>query len=217
MILRIYRVYIWYSNFYNIRFKEVLNRIKYNYILLMNYNEVKMKIVATPMCKDVMRLAGVKKFHVSSDPDSTDAEIAVVLSETNTVMKSVKLKLNTFLQIKDSVEMLRDMFGIIEVENLSFKVNIKSSKSENRKIKVRVYSNFLRDIVDDLGFSVVSEDQNYDYLVYPDYFRDKLSDEIVTMGDYVVEVPTHKNAPKNPVKRAEMRYKLLEKKICMKP
>ena len=183
----------------------------------MNYNEVKMKIVATPMCKDVLRLAGVKKFDVSSDPDSTDAEIAVVLSETNTVMKSVKLKLNTFLQIKESVEMLRDIFGINEVENFPFKVNIKSSKSENRKIKVRVYSNFLRDIVDDLGFSVVSEDQNYDYLVYPDYIRDKLSDEIVTMGDYVVEVPTHKNAPKNPVKRAEMRYKLLEKKICMKP
>ena len=183
----------------------------------MNYNEVKMKIVATPMCKDVLRLAGVKKFHVSSDPDSTDAEIAVILSETNTVMKSVKLKLNTFLQIKESVEMLRDMFGIIEVENLPFKVDIKSSKLENRKIKVKVYSNFLRDIVDDLGFSVVSEDQNYDYFVYPDYIRDKLSDEIVTMGDYVVEVPTHKNAPKNPIKRAEMRYKLLEKKICMKP
>ncbi len=183
----------------------------------MNYIEVKMKIVATPMCKDVLILAGVKKFDVSSDPDSTDADIAVILSETNTVMKSVKLKLNTFLQIKESVEMLRDIFGINEEDNFSFKVNIKSSKSENRKINVRVYSNFLRDIVDDLGFSVVSNDQNYDYLVYPDYIKDKLSDEIVTMGDYVVEVPTHKKAPVNPIKRAQVRYKLLEKKICMKP
>ena len=186
----------------------------------MNYNEVKMKIVATPMCKDVLRLAGVKKFDVSSDPDSTDADVAVILSETDTVMKSVKLKLNTFLQIEESVEMLRDIFEINEVENLPFKlniINIKSSKSENRKIKVRVYSNFLRDIVDDLGFSVVSEDQNYDYLVFPDYIKDKLSDEILTMGNHVVEVPTHKKAPENPIKRAEMRYKLLEKKICMKP
>jgi segregation and condensation protein B len=183
----------------------------------MNYIEVKMKIVATPMCKDVLIFAGVKKFDVSSDPDSTDADIAVILSETNTVMKSVKLKLNTFLQIKESVEMLRDIFGIKEEDNFPFKVNFKNSKSENRKIKVRVYSNFLRDIVDDLGFSVVSNDQNYDYLVYPDYIRDKLSDEIVTMGDCVVEVPTHKNAPENPIKRAEVRYKLLEKKICMKP
>jgi segregation and condensation protein B len=183
----------------------------------MYYNEVKMKIVATPMCKDVLRLAGVKKFDVSSDPDSTDADIAVILSETNTVMKSVKLKLNTFLQIKESVEMLRDIFGINEVENLPFKVNIKSNNLENRKIKVRVYSSFLKEIVDDLGFSVVSEDQNFDYLVFPDYIKDKLSDEILTMGDNVVEVPTHKKAPENPIQRAEMRYKLLEKKICMKP
>ncbi len=86
----------------------------------MNYNEVKMKIVATPMCKDVLRLAGVKKFDVSSDPDSTDADIAVILSETNTVMKSVKIKLNTFLQIKESVEMLRDIFGISEAGISSF-------------------------------------------------------------------------------------------------
>ncbi len=41
--------------------------------------------------------------------------------------------------------------------------------------------------------------------------------KLLTMGDYVIEVPTHKKAPKNPIKRAEMRYKLLEKKICMKP
>jgi segregation and condensation protein B len=183
----------------------------------MNYNEVKMKIVATPMCKDVLRLAGVKKFDVSSDPDSTDADIAVILSETNTIMKSVKLKLNTFLQIKESVEMLRDIFEINKMEDLPFIVKNKGNNLENRKIKVRVYSNFLRDIVDDLGFSVVSEDQNCDYLVFPDYIKDKLSDEILTMGNYVVEVPTHKKAPENPIKRAEMRYKLLEKKICMKP
>ena len=92
---------------------------------------------------------------------------------------------------------------------------VKFDGSENRNIKVKVYSNFLRDIVDDLGFKIVSEDP--DYLVYPDYNRNLLSDEIVTMGDRVVEIPSHKNAPKDPIKRAETRYKLLEKKLCTKP
>ncbi len=47
-------------------FNEVLNRIKYNYILLKKNIEVKMKIVTTPMCKDVLRLAGIKEFDVNS-------------------------------------------------------------------------------------------------------------------------------------------------------
>ena len=75
-----------------------------------------MKIVTTPMCKDVLRLAGVREFYVNSDPDSTDADIAVVLSETDTTMKSVKIQLNTFLQIRESVEMLRDLFETDAVE-----------------------------------------------------------------------------------------------------
>jgi segregation and condensation protein B len=101
------------------------------------------------------------------------------------------------------------------------KLNLDSNKyfefdgSVNRNIKVKVYSNFLRDIVDDLGFTIVSEDP--DYLVYPDYIKNQISNEIVTMGDRIVEIPSHKNAPKNPIKRAETRYKLLEKKLCMKP
>jgi len=180
----------------------------------MNYNVIKMNIIATPMCKDVLELAGVKKFDICSNPDSTDADIAVILSETNTVMKSVKLKLNTFTQIEESVKMLQDIFEINEVEKLSFKINI--NKLENQKIKVRVYSNFLRDIVEDMGYCIVSQDQNYDYIIYPDYMRNKLSD-ILLKRDNIVEIPTHKKAPENPIKRAEMRYKLLEKKICMKP
>ena len=175
-----------------------------------------MKIVTTPMCKDVVMLAGVRKFEVNPDPDSTDADIAVVLSETNTNIRSVKLKLNTFSQINKSVEILRDLF---ETDSLLYQpvdyafngVN----KLENRKLKVKVYSTFLKDIVDDLGFTVVSKD--HDYIVYPDYLRDQLSNEIIIMGDKGIEVPSHKNTPKNPLKRAEMRYKFLEKKLCTKP
>jgi len=184
----------------------------------MKYNEVKMKIVTTPMCEDILSLAGIKEFDVNSDPDSTDADIAVVLSETNTTMKSVKVKLNTFSQIRNSIEMLRDIF---ETEALEYdtigNVFTNFQQSENQKIKVKVYSNFLKEIIDDLGFTIVSGNQDYQYLVYPDYIRNELTDEIITMEDRVVEIPSHKNAPKDPIKRAEMRYKLLEKKLCTKP
>lgn len=175
-----------------------------------------MKIVTTPMCEDVLNLAGIKEFDVNSDPDSTDSDIAVVLSETNTIMKSVKVKLNTFTQIKNSVEMLRDMFETVVVEyDPQDYIFSEFNRSLNRKIKVKVYSNFLKDIVNDLGFTLVTG--NHHYLVYPDYIKNELFDEIITMGDRAVEVPSHKNAPKNPLKRAEIRYKLLEKKLCTKP
>ena len=177
-----------------------------------------MKIVTTPMCKDVLRLAGVREFYVNSDPDSTDADIAVVLSETDTNMKSVKIQLNTYLQIRESVEMLRDLFetDAVEYDLVDYDFQ-RAIVSKNRNIKVKVYSNFLRDIVDDLGFKVVSGDQSYHYIVYPDYIREELSDEIIKMGDRAVEVPSHKNVPRDPLKRAELRYKLLEKKLCTKP
>jgi segregation and condensation protein B len=177
-----------------------------------------MKIVTTPMCKDVLELAGVREFDVNLDPDSTDYDIAVVLSETDTNINSVKVKLNTFYQIKTSIEMLREIFETDEVEyDPKDYIYHGVNKSENRKIKVKVYSNFLRDIIDDLGFDVVRDDEYYHYLVYPDYIKDEILEEILKMGDRVVEVPSHKNTPKNPIKRAELRYKLLEKKLCMKP
>ena len=55
-----------------------------------------MKVVTTPMCQEILRLAGVQDFEVTKHPDSADADIAVVLSETDTKMESVKIKLNTF-------------------------------------------------------------------------------------------------------------------------
>ena len=76
-----------------------------------------MKIVTTPMCEDVLKLAGIMEFDTNSYPDSTNADIAIVLSETDTTMKSVKIKLNTFTQIKTSVEMLQDMFGTSKIES----------------------------------------------------------------------------------------------------
>ena len=174
-----------------------------------------MKIVTTPMCEDVMKLSGVKEYDVNLIPDSTDSDIAVVLSETNTSMSSVKIKLNTFQQIRDSVKMLMEMF---HTENMEYNpeeiVFHGINKSRNRNINVKVYSNFLRDILEDLGYSIVTEDE--DYLVYPDYLRDNIMNEIISKNERAVEVSSHKNSPKDPIKRAELRYKLLEKKLCMK-
>lgn len=169
-----------------------------------------LKIVTTPMCEEIVKLAGISNYVVSKTPDSAGAEIAVVLSETELSTKSIKIKLNTFSQIKESIEMLSEMFGTTP---LDYKIkDIKySKKDENRKIKVKVHSNFLKEIVEDMGFSVANED--YDFVVYPDYMKNK----IVNKKAETVEIPSHKNVPLNPIKRAEMRYNILEKELCMKP
>jgi len=90
---------------------------------------------------------------------------------------------------------------------------------ERKKIKVKVYSNFIRDIVQDMGFTVVEEKP--DFLVFPDYMNtianNQLKMEIELMGDMAVEIPSHKNAPLNPLIRAQLRYHILEKRLCTKP
>jgi segregation and condensation protein B len=178
-----------------------------------------MKIVTTPMCQEILRLAGVQDFTVMKDTDSAGADVAVVLSETNTNKKSIKIKLNTFSQINDSIKTISDMFGTQPMVSSVGNAGVLDSSNENRKIKVKVYSNFLKDIVEDLGFTVVHEndDQNtYDFLVYPDYMKDEITNKIKLNGFRVVEIPSHKNVPLNPIKRAELRYNILEKKLCMK-
>jgi len=176
-----------------------------------------MKIVTTPMCQEILRLAGVRDFNVMKDTDSAGADVAVVLSETNTNNKSIKIKLNTFSQINNSIKTISDMFGTQPMVSSMGNTGVLDSSNENRKIKVKVYSNFLKDIVEDLGFTVVHEnDDIYDFLVYPDYMKDEITDEIKLNGFRAVEIPSHKNAPLNPIKRAELRYKILEKNLCMK-
>ncbi len=177
-----------------------------------------MRIVTTPMCKEVLKLAGISDFIVREDPNSVDADIAVVLSETKTNIKSIKIKLNTFSQIKESIRMLSEIFGTEPLESLNYnteKEEIENLRNfnENQKIKVKVYSNFLRDIVKDMGFKVV--DQDYDFVVYPDYMEDEIKD--VIKNKKVIKVPSHKNVPEDPLERAKLRYRILERKLCMKP
>ncbi|MBU4534677.1 MAG: hypothetical protein KKF16_02335 [Euryarchaeota archaeon] len=204
-----------------------------------------MRIVTTPMCEPILKWAGVSEYMVNKNPDEEEADLAIVLSETNTRMKSIKIKLNTFFQIRKSVERLQNMIEVENSSNFSEKrdLNIKNSKNNhlnnlnfknqfmgrdskwldndyrikarklNGKIKVTVYSNFLKDIVEDMGYSIVYEKP--DFVVYPDYLESVL--ETKSEGNNLIKVPSHENASLNPVKRAHFRYNLLEKKLCMKP
>ncbi|MCZ3366163.1 MULTISPECIES: hypothetical protein [Methanobacterium] len=167
-----------------------------------------LKVVTTPMCEEIVKLAGISNYIVNKTPDSVGADIAVVLSETKLSTKSIKIKLNTFSQIKESIEMLSEKF---ETSPLDYEIKEIVRSKKNRKIKVKVYSNFLKEIVKDMGFSVV--DKDYNFVVYPDYMKDN----VVNEDAETVEIPSHKNVPLSAIERAEMRYNILEKRLCMKP
>ncbi len=167
-----------------------------------------LKVVTTPMCEEIVKLAGISNYAVNKAPDSVGADIAVVLSETTLSTESIKIKLNTFSQIKESIELLSERF---ETSPLNYEIKEIKCTQKNRKIKVKVYSNFLKEIVKDMGFNVV--DKDYNFVVYPDYMKENVVNENVE----TIEIPSHKNVPLSAIKRAEMRYNILEKRLCMKP
>lgn len=213
-----------------------------------------MRIVTTPMCEEILILAGIENYVVNKHPDNEQADFAVVLSETDTKMPSLKVKLNTFSQIKESILKTAEIYNSTsnpssnsqydnqeldlnlsrEVSEISAWANPKQKKilrKNNRKIKVKVYSQFLKDIIIDMGYLVV--DENPDYVVFPDYLEEKIveradiqlnsknnsklyeSDRIDEVK--YLKVPSHGDVPINPLERAAMRYKLLEGELCTKP
>lgn len=185
-----------------------------------------MKIFTTPMCQEIVRMAGVSKYTVRTDNNFEGVDFAVVLSETKTNVPSIKIKLNTFKQIYESINQISDILATekldmeLFIKNYSGYVNPKREiLDERKKIKVKVYSNFIREIVEDMGFTLV--EVKPDFLVYPDYLKDEMNSdfikEIEFMGNRVVEIPSHKNAPVNPLEKAQMRYQILETKLCTKP
>lgn len=169
------------------------------------------------MCQEILRLAGVKDFKVIDNGVYEDADFAFVISETeipeDTGTKFIKLKLNTFPQIENSIDLVSKIIGT-EPLKAQFKYDVDDyikRKTLNRSIKVKVYSNFLREIAEDMGFSIVNGD-NYNFLIYPDYLEDELKEEIEFAGEKAIRLPSHNNSPSNPIKRAEIRYKILEKR-----
>ena len=83
-----------------------------------------------------------------------------------------------------------------------------NEKKDNRKnTKVKVYSNFLKDIIIDMGFTI---DDDYDYVIVPDYM------DAESNSPKCIVIPSHKNVSKIIVERVIDRYDLLERKLCMK-
>jgi segregation and condensation protein B len=172
-----------------------------------------MKIVTTPMCEEIVKLAGISDYVVNKHPNSEDGDFAILLSESKVDMDCLAIKINTPSQIFDSIKKVsalssaelsdEEITSFFRQYNLCFKYLNDDFK---RDIDVKVYSEFLKDIVLDLGFNIV--DKNYDYVVFPDYLKDR-----VVESDNLVEIPSHNNISKNPFEKIEVRYAILENLI----
>ena len=179
---------------------------------MMIYNII-MKIVTTPMCEEIVRLAGIDDYVINKFPQKDDGDLVVLLSESRVDMPALRIKINTPSQIFESImevsrltsneldgDEISSFFDDYEICKKYLNCNIK------RKINVKVYSEFLKDIVSDMGFNMVSDD--YRYVIYPDYMKDE-----VLETDNLVEIPSHNEISKNPFKKAELRYGILENLI----
>lgn len=163
-----------------------------------------MKIVTTPMCEDIVIYAGIEDYVINKFPKKGDGDLAVLLSESETELNSVKIKLNTFKQIKQSIEKISkygkepDMDTIFDDYPLAIKY---LGDIPENSTKLKVYSNFLTDIAIDMGFKIV--DNNPDFIIAPDYLANKIDGDIIS-------IPSHGNVPLNPLEKASIRYEILE-------
>ena len=172
-----------------------------------------MKIITTPMCEEIVRLAGVPDYVVNKHPDEEEGDLAILLSESKVEMDSLAIKINTPSQVFESIKKVSKITeNELSDEDVTvffddFEMCKKYLNSDfKRDIDVKVYSNFIKDIVLDMGFNIVSE--NFDYVIYPDYLKNE-----VVESENLVEIPSHNSISKNPFEKIEMRYSLLENLI----
>ena len=172
-----------------------------------------MKIITTPMCEEIVKLAGISDYIVNKFPDEEDGDLAILLSESKVEMDCLAIKINTPSQVFESIKKVSEIaqnelsdedvtafFNDFEMCRKYLNSNFK------RDIDVKVYSNFLRDIVLDMGFNIVSDD--FDYVIYPDYLKNEVVETV-----NLVEIPSHNEISKNPFEKIEIRYSLLENLI----
>lgn len=172
-----------------------------------------MKIITTPMCEEIVRLAGIRDYVVNKNPDEEEGDLAILLSESKVEMDSLPIKLNTPSQIFESIKKVSKV-GQNELSDgqiLEFFSDYELAKKYltsdfKRDVNVKVYSEFLKDIVEDAGFNIVSED--FVYVIYPDYLKGKVEED-----ENLVEIPSHTGISKNPFERIEVRYAILENLI----
>lgn len=172
-----------------------------------------MKIVTTPMCEEIVRLAGIKDYAVNKFPQKGDGDLAILLSESRVEMDAIQIKINTSTQIFESIKKISGLADeeVSDEKILSYfddyELCRKYLNSDfKRDVNVKVYSEFLKDIVSDVGFNIVADD--FDYVIYPDYLKDK-----VIETENTVEIPSHNSVSKNPFDKAELRYGILENLI----
>lgn len=206
-----------------------------------------MSVVTTPMCRQIVEWAGLKEFKVNKFPDEEEGDFAILLSESKVEMDSLAIKINTFGQIKESIKtvsnalfeknLIEKAIGDEEIEAIfnDYKGDVeyalldedefnKIRKSCNDK-RVKVYSEFLKDIVSDIGLDVIdfkydkngkdgdNEDlgMDFDYLVYPDYLEEEvLKRENLESNEFkAIKILSHNNISKDPILKAESRYATL--------
>lgn len=165
------------------------------------------------MCEEIVKLAGITDYKVNKFPDEEEGDLAIALSESKVNMDSVALKLNTPSQIFESIKIVSRLTSheLSDEEILSFfDEYVLCRKYLNstfeRDVNVKVYSEFLKDIVSDMGFGIVEE--NPEHVIYPDYLKNKVGET-----ENLVEIPSHSFVSKNPFERAEVRYAILENLI----
>ena len=207
-----------------------------------------MIVVTTPMCKKIVEWAGLDEFKVNKHPSQEDGDFAILLSESKVEMDSLAIKLNTFAQIKESIKIVSDCLfekNLIEkaIDSESIQAIFNDYKDNdsglnyalldengfneirgaNADKKVKVYSEFLKDIVLDIGASVIDFKYNkngndesdleldYDYLVYPDYLEEEVLKRENLDKDNVksIKIFSHNNISKDPILKAESRYDTL--------
>ena len=173
-----------------------------------------MRIVTTPMCEEVVRLAGITGYKVNKNPDLEEGDLAILLSESKVKMNSMAIKLNTPRQLFDSIKEISKISGneLSDDEILNFfdgyELCLKYlDNQDNGNVKVKIYSNFLKDIILNIGFKITDDD--FDYVIYPDYLKESVLEEDVGL----IEIPSHTFVSKNPFERIEARYAILEKLI----
>ena len=207
-----------------------------------------MIVVTTPMCRQIVEWAGLKEFKVNKFPDEEEGDFAILLSESKVKMDSLAIKTNTFRQIKESIKtvskalfeknLIEKAIGDEEIEAIfnDYKDDalyalldeneFNEIRKSNKDKKVKVYSEFLKDIVLDIGADVIdfTYDKNgnykdkandlgmdFDYLVYPDYLEEEvLKRENLKSNEFkVIKILSHNNISKDPILKAESRYEIL--------
>ena len=69
-----------------------------------------MKIITTPMCEDILKIAGLNDYKVVKPNQINNADVAILLSETKSEIPKISIKLNTYQQVYDNILMLADEF-----------------------------------------------------------------------------------------------------------